>query len=218
MADVYDCSDTDQLLAGLRAARRAIAQGGLVVTPTDTVYGIAADAFNAAAVGRLLAAKRRGRDFPPPVLVPDEATLAALAAVVPSAASELVRRFWPGGLTVVLTARPGLDWDLGDTGGTVAIRMPDDRVCLELLRDTGPLAVSSANVHGRASALTADDAQEMLGDAVAVYLDEGAAQGGVASTILDMRSSDDGEARVLRRGAIPLDAIEAALGDVRIVG
>lgn len=174
--------------------------------PTDTVYGLAADAFDPAAVRRLLRAKGRGRDMPPPVLVAAQTTLDALATKVPAIARELVEEFWPGPLTLVCQQQPSLTWDLGDTRSTVAVRMPDHEHALELLRRTGPLAVSSANRTGKPAAKTLDEAEEMLGVTVAVYLDGGPTDGGVPSTILDVTASPP---RVLREGAIELAALQA---------
>ncbi|RYV50678.1 L-threonylcarbamoyladenylate synthase [Pengzhenrongella frigida] len=187
--------------AAVDEAVNAVTRGALVVLPTDTVYGIGADAFNPDAVAALLAAKGRGRQLPPPVLVPDVRTLDGLAADVPQAVRDLVAAFWPGGLTVICRAQPSLAWDLGETGGTVALRMPDHPTALALLRRTGPLAVSSANRTGQPAALTATDALDQLGSSVAVYLDAGVAPGGVASTIVD---ATGGELRLVRAGAIDL--------------
>ena len=139
MSPIFDCRDESQLLAGMRHARQAIGRGDLIVMPTDTVYGVAADAFSPAAVQRLLDAKGRGRDQPPPVLIGTKETLSALAESVPEPVERLVEAFWPGGLTIVLPAQPSLVWDLGETLGTVAVRMPEGRVALELLAETGPL-------------------------------------------------------------------------------
>ena len=217
MSSVFDCRDAEQLLTALRQARQAIARGELVVLPTDTVYGVGADAFSPAAVTRLLAAKGRGRQSPPPVLVPGLPTLRALVADLPDAVLQLVDRFWPGGLTIVLPAQPSLTWDLGDTGGTVALRMPADRVALELLAETGPLAVSSANLTGRAAATTVDDAVGMLGDSVSVYLDGGASATGVASTIIDATGLVGDERRpirVLRDGAVSRAQLREVVGDL----
>jgi len=220
MSRVFDCSVESELLEGLRAARGAIGRGELVVMPTDTVYGLAADAFRAEAVQRLLDAKERGRDAPPPVLIPGIPTLNALAENVPDAVAALVSEFWPGGLTVIVEARESLLWDLGETRGTVALRMPDHRHALHLLADTGPLAVSSANLTGMTAARTAQEALEMLGDRVAVYLDAGPVGGEVpegadtGSTIVDATSLHlpDGKLRIVRRGVIPDDEI------IRVVG
>jgi len=217
MSSVFDCRDADQLLPALRQARQAIARGELVVLPTDTVYGVGADAFSPAAVARLLAAKGRGRQSPPPVLVAGVGTLRALAAEVPEAVESLVERFWPGGLTIVLPAQPSLTWDLGDTGGTVAVRMPAERIALELLQETGPLAVSSANLTGKAAATAVDDAVDMLGDSISVYLDGGASTTGVASTIVDatrLVGDEKGLVRVLREGAVSRSDLREVLGDL----
>ncbi|WP_437582300.1 L-threonylcarbamoyladenylate synthase [Paramicrobacterium sp. CJ85] len=214
MSKVYDSSVDSELLTGMRLARASLGRGELVVLPTDTVYGIAADAFNPAAVQRLLDAKGRTRQQPPPVLVPGTDTLTALASVVPPLVSELVDAFWPGGLTIILPAQASLVWDLGETEGTVALRMPDHEITLEILRETGPLAVSSANKTTMPAATTCEDALEMLGDDVEIYLDAG--QGNtVASTIIDATAltTDDGLARVLRDGVITRDQLREVLGD-----
>lgn len=218
---LYDTSVPDDLLTGMRSARVAIGRGELVVIPTDTVYGVAADAFSPAAVQRLLEAKGRDRTAPPPVLVPGIPTLDALTEFVPDEVRALVAKFWPGGLTVVLRARPTLDWDLGETRGTVAVRMPDQRIALELLAETGPLAVSSANRTGEPAAVTAAEAEDALGDSVAVYLEAGLvgaaypdAGPGTGSTIVDATALEhpDGKLRILRHGVIPVEAIVEVVG------
>lgn len=217
MSPVYDCRDESQLLSGMRHARQAIGRGELVVLPTDTVYGIAADAFNARAVAGLLEAKGRGRQQPPPVLVAGVGTLRALVAEIPAAVEDLVREFWPGGLTIVLPAQPSLSWDLGDTHGTVAVRMPAQKMTLELLEETGPLAVSSANLTGMPAAVDIDAARDMLGDSVAAYLDAGVSETGVASTIVDatlLVGGADPVVRVLREGAISRERLREVLGDL----
>jgi L-threonylcarbamoyladenylate synthase len=213
---VRDCTDPSTWGPALDEAVHALSRGGLVVLPTDTVYGIGADAFRAAAVAALLAAKGRGRQMPPPVLVPGPPTLAGLCTDVPDAAHALVEAFWPGGLTLILRSQPSLTWDLGETRGTVAVRMPDHPAALALLGRTGPLAVSSANRTGQPAALTAADAQEQLGDAVSVYLDGGAAPGGVASSIVDATDPARG-LRLVRAGAIGIDALRE-VADVADVG
>jgi tRNA threonylcarbamoyl adenosine modification protein (Sua5/YciO/YrdC/YwlC family) len=213
MAPIFDCSVDAELLTGMRLARTAIGRGELVVVPTDTVYGLAADAFNVGAVQRLLDAKGRTRQSPPPVLVPGIPTLDALATDVPDEVRALVAEFWPGALTIILTAQPSLNWDLGDTQGTVALRMPDHQLTRELLSETGPLAVSSANLTGEPAATTASEAERMLGDSVAVYLD-GGPSGTVSSTIVDATglSLPDGRLRIVRDGAIPSDEIRRVVG------
>ena len=216
MAPIYDCSVEAELLTGMRLARVAIGRGDLVVVPTDTVYGLAADAFNPGAVQKLIDAKGRTRQSPPPVLIPGIPTLDALAETVPDEVRALVAKFWPGALTIILQAQSSLQWDLGETHGTVALRMPANRIVLELLSETGPLAVSSSNLTGRPAATTASGAEEMLGEAVSIYLDDG--EGGtVASTIVDATalSLPEGKLRIVREGSIVADEIRAIVGAER---
>ena len=213
MAPIYDCSVDAELLTGMRLARTAIGRGDLVVIPTDTVYGVAADAFNPAAVQKLVEAKGRTRAAPPPVLIPGIPTLDALAESVPDEVRALVAAFWPGGLTIILPAQSSLSWDLGETRGTVALRMPSSRIALELLSETGPLAVSSANLTGQPAATTAQDAERMLGDTVALYLDDGPG-GTLASTIVDATGllSPEGKLRIVREGVIASADIRDLVG------
>jgi tRNA threonylcarbamoyl adenosine modification protein (Sua5/YciO/YrdC/YwlC family) len=213
----YDTSVEAEREEGIAAAAKAVQDGRLVMLPTDTVYGVGADAFNAQAVQLLLSAKGRGRQMPPPVLVSAKTTLEALASAVPDWAHGLVDEFWPGPLTLVLRQQPSLQWDLGETRGTVAVRMPDHDVALDLLARTGPLAVSSANVTGLPAATDADDADGMLGEHVRVLLDAGPTPGPVPSTILDCTGD---QPRVLRDGALGQDRLDQALSafDTEIVG
>ena len=213
MAAIYDCSVPTELLTGMRLARAALSRGELVVVPTDTVYGLAAAAFSPRAVQRLLDAKGRTRQSPPPVLIPSTQTLDALATDIPTSARTLVDAFWPGGLTLILQATPSLMWDLGETHGTVALRMPSDPITLELLAETGPLAVSSANLTGQPAASSAADAETMLGDSVQVYLDGGVRTDAVASTIVDA-TLPNGRVAIVRHGAVSEESIRALLGDL----
>jgi L-threonylcarbamoyladenylate synthase len=206
MSERFDCSDPGQRAAGLAAAADAVRRGELVVLPTDTVYGVGADAFTPSAVAGIFAAKRRGRDMPPPVLVGSVRAATALVEELSEVGKDFINEFWPGGLTLVCRAQPTLSWDLGHTKGTVAVRMPLHPVALDLLKEVGPLAVSSANVHGAAPALTADEAVEQLGDSVAVFLDAGPATGGIPSTILDLTGLVP---RLLREGAIPIERLRS---------
>jgi L-threonylcarbamoyladenylate synthase len=212
VADVYDCSDPEARAAGLDAAAAAIHEGRLVLLPTDTVYGVAADAFTPEAVTGLLAAKNRGRAMPVPVLIGEASTLAGLVVESPPVAVELATAFWPGGLTLVVEHAPSLAWDLGDAEGTVAVRLPDDDVARDLLRRTGPLAVSSANRSGRPAATTAQEAVEQLGEHAAVVLDGGPRTGGSPSTIVDCTGP---RPRVLRIGALPLDRLREVVPDLQ---
>jgi L-threonylcarbamoyladenylate synthase len=202
----FDCSVDEELDRGLVAAQAALEEGKLVVLPTDTVYGLAADAFNPRAVQNLLDAKGRGRHMPPPVLVGAPTTLDALVIDVPSWLRSAVGAFWPGPLTVICRQQPSLTWDLGETHNTVAVRMPADPHALALLKQTGPLAVSSANTTGEPAAQTIEEAEEMLGGRVAVYLDGGPRSSGVASTILDTTGTSP---RILRAGPVTLEQLHA---------
>lgn len=200
----------------LSQAVAAVAAGECIVMPTDTVYGIAADASNPAAVQRLLEAKHRGRDMPPPVLIAEPELLPAIAADVPWYARLLAEQLWPGALTLILTAPRGLRMDLGETAGTIAVRVPDHDLARELLRRTGPLAVSSANTSGLPPATTVDDARRMLSDSVSVYLDDGPTPGETPSTIIDFATTSLG--RVLRLGAIGLERLRQTVPYLEVAG
>jgi len=206
MSLTFDCRTESE--AGVRAAVDALQAGELVVLPTDTVYGLAADAFNPLAVGRLLEAKGRGRDMPTPVLIPSARTLDGIADTVPQAARDLADAFWPGALTVVVRHAATLAWDLGETKGTVALRVPLDRVALAVLEKTGPLAVSSANRTGMPPATDAAEAARQLGTAVEVYLDGGPCGEPVPSTIVDLTGEVP---RVLRVGALSLEELRGVV-------
>jgi L-threonylcarbamoyladenylate synthase len=205
MSPVVDCTSEDGRAEGIAAAVAAVRAGDVVVIPTDTVYGIGCDAFSGESVTRVLTAKGRDRDMPPPVLVPDTRTLDGLATDVPSYVRDLVAEFWPGPLTVIVPAQPSLMWDLGDTNGTVGLRMPDDEVALAILAETGPLAVTSANKTGHAPATTVLEAATQLGDHVAVYVDGGPRSDQRPSTIVDCTGA---RPAILREGSVPAEDIE----------
>ena len=211
MALFFDCSDPDARVDAIRTAAHSVSSGELVVLPTDTVYGLGADAFDGVAVGDLLRAKGRGREFPVPVLVGSWSTLEGLVPAVDARTRDLVEAFWPGGLTLVVRHAPSLNWDLGDAQGTVAVRMPLHPVAIELLEKTGPMAVSSANRHGEPAAQTAAEARDQLGDDVAVYLEDGPVPGGVASTIVDVTAS---RPRILRLGALSAGELREVVPDI----
>lgn len=208
MSEILPTTTDEEREHALEQATLAVRRGQLVVLPTDTVYGVGCDAFDPAAVRALLAAKGRGRDMPPPVLISAVTTADALAVGIPQYARALAEKFWPGPLTLVARQQESLQWDLGETKGTVALRMPDDEVALGLLERTGPLAVSSANSTGQPSATTAEQAMEMLGDEIAVYVDGGAAREAAASTILDVTGTSP---RILREGAVSRDQLVEVL-------
>lgn len=209
----FDCADPSSRAAGLTAAREAVAAGQLVVLPTDTVYGVGADAFTPAAVQALLNAKGRGRDMPVPVLIGSQRTLDGIAARITDQARDLVEAFWPGGLTIVCHQQPSLMWDLGDARKTVAVRMPLHPVALDLLKVTGPLAVSSANRSGRPPADSATDALDQLGESVAVYLDAGPTADTIPSTIVDITTD---RVRVLRVGSVSVEEIREVVAGVEL--
>jgi tRNA threonylcarbamoyl adenosine modification protein (Sua5/YciO/YrdC/YwlC family) len=201
---VFDCSRDDERDIGIEEAGAAIRRGELVVIPTDTVYGVAADGFTPSAVAALLSAKGRDRAMPVPVLVASPEMLDALVDQLPASARALIDAFWPGALTVVVRHTAHLAWDLGETRGTVAVRMPNHEVARELISQTGPLAVSSANRTGNLAPATMLDARLQLGATIAVYLDGGPSGESVPSTIVDVTAE---RPRVLRAGAIDVERL-----------
>jgi len=207
----FDMALDSERFLGLEQAADAVRRGELVVLPTDTVYGLGTDAFDHAAVAELLAAKGRGRDMPVPVLVGSPRTLDGIAMALSQTARDLVEAFWPGGLTLVARVQPSLQWDLGETDGTVAVRMPLHPVAIELLQKTGPMAVSSANISGSAPATSVDEAVEQLGEAVSVYLDGGPSGEPVPSTIVDVTGDIP---RLLRSGAVSVDTLKEVAGQL----
>ena len=207
--ETFDCSDAAKRSTGISSAISALKGGRLVVLPTDTVYGLGADAFSSEAVAALLAAKGRGRNMPVPVLVGSWRTIDGLVYAVPPSARDLIEAFWPGALSLVVRQAPSLSWDLGDTNGSVMLRMPLHPVAIELLREVGPMAVSSANISGRPPAVNAEEALAQLGDKVEVYLDAGPATKQAASTIVDLTGATP---RVLREGPISVAQIAEVLG------
>lgn len=224
MERIYDCSLDTDLLTGMRLAKTALGRKDLAVVPTDTVYGLACDAFSHEGVKKLLDAKGGDRQAPPPVLIGNAAALEGLAQDVPQLARKLAETFWPGALTMILKAQPSLTWDLGETKGTVALRMPDHKIALALLQETGPLAVSSANLSGEPASTTCQQAEKALGAKVKVYLDGGASPKSESSTIVDMTDlvdtvSDKGElvttgkAKIVRRGALSKQKLATVLGE-----
>lgn len=208
---LYDCTRTATRDQGIEAAVEAARRGDLVVLPTDTVYGIGADAFKPWAVSALLNAKGRGRQMPPPVLVGAKNTLDGLVVTVPRLARDLVDAFWPGALTIVVEHAPSLQWDLGDLDGTVAVRMPLHPVALEVLREVGPMAVSSANKTGQPAATTAQEAREQLEYSVSVYLESGPTPDSQPSSIVDVTGDAP---RLLRAGAIPIEKLRDVVPDL----
>lgn len=220
MSTRFDVSNQQEHAEAIAAAQAVLDASRCIVLPTDTVYGIGADAFSAQGVATLLASKGRSRTMPPPVLIAQAATMDGLARDIPDAARKLADAFWPGALTLILFAQPSLTWDLGETRGTVALRVPNDEVALKLLQATGPLAVSSANRTGNPAATTIDEAQEQLGESVEVYLDGGprSSQDGsqtLASTIIDCTGA---YLKVVRSGAVSIEELRVVVPEVLDLG
>lgn len=209
MSRTVDATDPQNREAAIETAANAVKGGRLVVLPTDTVYGIGCDAFDNEAVSALLRAKGRGPDMPVPVLVPSWTTIEGLVREYTYNMRKLVEAFWPGGLSMVVHQAPSLPWNLGDTRGTVMLRMPNQPIALELLERTGPMAVSSANISGQPPATNVQMAEDQLGADVTTYIDGGEARHGVASTIVDLSS---GRPRILREGAATTERVAEVLG------
>lgn len=211
MSTVVDATGEDHSDA-VRAAAAALRAADLVVLPTDTVYGVAADAFDREGTQKVFRAKHRSRSFPLPVLVRSPKQVLGLVTRVPEPAELLMAAYWPGPLTIVVASDPNLSWDLGDDEGTVALRMPMDEVTLDVIREVGPLAVTSANRSGRPPARTVDEARQALGEAVAVYVDGGTRSDAAPSTIVDLTRR---EPHVLREGSVPGEqALAVARGEL----
>jgi L-threonylcarbamoyladenylate synthase len=211
VAEIVDVTGDDRD-AGIERAAKAMREAKLVVTPTDTVHGVAADAFDPDATARIFTAKGRARSHPLPVLVRSQKQLPALTPLVSETLDRLVAAYWPGPLTIVVPCQPQLRWDIGDNDGTVAVRMPLDEVALELIRVVGPLAVTSANRAGQVPGPTAQDALEQLGDAVELYLDDGPRTAATPSTIVDVTRR---EPYVLREGVLPsAEVLGVARGEI----
>ncbi|AGZ45734.1 hypothetical protein AFR_37400 [Actinoplanes friuliensis DSM 7358] len=212
---LYDCRAVAERDRGIAAAVEAVKSGELVVLPTDTVYGVGADAFTPHAVNSLQNARGADRRVPPPVLVGSRHTLDGLVYSLPKAARELADAFWPGALTILVEHSPSLQWDLGDTGGVVAVRMPLHPVALEVLREVGPMAVTTANKIGQPSPGTAEEARDQLEYAVRIYLEAGQAADPAPSTIIDVTGDVP---RVLRDGAIPFEKLRDVVPDILAAG
>ena len=189
----------------IAAAARALAAGDIVGIPTDTVYGLAADAFHTGASDRLFSLKRRPRSVELPVLVAGVDQALGLAIAVPASARRLMERFWPGAVTLVLPRRPDLNADLGDEDATIGMRCAAHPVPLALCAAVGPLATTSANRHGQPPATTAEAVAAALGPAVELILDAGPCSE-LASTVVDCTGV---EPRLLREGRVAWSEIQA---------
>ncbi|MHB8857498.1 MAG: L-threonylcarbamoyladenylate synthase [Bellilinea sp.] len=192
----------------IQAALLVLQAGGLVAFPTDTVYGLAADPFNRAAIERLYAAKERNMSKAIAVLVGTVEQLSQITPGLSTQAEALAARFWPGALTLVVSRRAELPAQLSVLP-TIGVRMPDHPFALNLLQASGPLATTSANRSGAGNPLTAADVLDQLGGRIELVLDGGTCPGGVPSTVVDCTVPD---VRVLREGAISAEDIRAVLG------
>ena len=207
MSEAIPIDDYDDAYGRALDALRA---GELVVLPTDTVYAVVADAFDSQATERLRTAKRRDRTQPFSVVIRSPRQVTGMVSEVPETAERLMAAYWPGPLTVVFRAVDGLTWDLGETRGTVGLRMPVDDLCLALIAEIGPLACTGANRGGATLGTTADEVRDQLGTDVAVYVD-GGPRAGPPSTIVDVTGT---RLRVLRRGAVRADHIRKVANGV----
>lgn len=203
MSQVFDCRDPDRRRAGLAAAAAAFRRGALAVLPTDSAYAVVCDAFNATATAALRAAKGRPPGTPLPVLVGKPGVVDALTRGLTHDARELMSALWPGPLTLLARHQPSLVWDVDPTG-TLAVRMPLHPLALELLEATGPMAATGANFAGLDVPMTCPDAQDQLGESVAVYLDAGALAAGRASAVVDVTTAPP---KVLRNGSVPSEQL-----------
>jgi L-threonylcarbamoyladenylate synthase len=198
----------------IEVGQRILERSDLVVLPTDTVYGVGCNPFDPTAVDRLFEAKARGRNLPLPVLVHDWRQAIGLVERIDERAKALIAEFWPGPLTLVMEEAPGIGWDLGESRGTVAVRMPKQTFTLALIKQVGPLAVTSANRSGQPTPASVREIMTQLDRHVGVYFDAGplpeAEGSGPPSTIVDLTGA---EARVLREGAIDPSEIRRVLDE-----
>ncbi|GAC1422084.1 MAG: L-threonylcarbamoyladenylate synthase [Actinomycetota bacterium] len=192
-------------------ASEALRMGDLVVAPTDTIYGLLADAFKPWALKRIFELKKRPRSLPLPILVSRPKMAWALCGTVPDAALNLAAAFWPGALTLILPENPDLDaWDLGESKGTIAFRMPAHADLIEILGNVGPVAGTSANLTGTPTPRTIGPIREAFGEEVKVYVDGGKSKEETGSTIVDLTGE---ELKILREGPISsADVHKAAAG------
>ena len=200
----------------LRLALETLQAGKLVAFPTDTVYGLAALPWDTEAIARLYKAKQRPAEKPIPLLLSDSEELTRVAALPPQFTSQikrLISRFWPGGLTLVLPKAEIVSSAISP-GPTVAVRVPRLPLARELIRDAGGvLAVTSANISGQPSPITAQEVEEQLEGRIAVILDGGPCPGGIPSTLLDCTIWPP---TLLRRGAVSIEKLRAAVGSIGV--
>jgi len=202
-----------QIQRGIEVLRR----GGLVAFPTDTVYGLGANALIDSAVERVYRVKGRPRHLALPLLLAEVAELARVARVVPELAWKLAELFLPGGLTMVLWKAAWVSPVVSGGGDTVAVRIPNHPVPRSLIRGLGsPLTGTSANPFGKPSPLTAEEVRRYLGTSLDLIIDGGRCPGGIESTVIDLTGE---RPRILREGAVPRRDLEVACGTgLEVVG
>ena len=191
----------------LAQALQILRAGGLVAFPTDTVYGVGALVFDAAAIEKIYAAKGRSTEKAVPILLGDAADLEKVTAQVSEMALRLAGRFWPGPLTLVVPRHASIPETLSPLP-TVGVRVPDHPVARALLRAAGPMAVTSANLSGQASPCTVEEVYVQLGGRIPLILDGGQTPGGAPSTVVNCLGA---EPQILREGSITLAQIQASL-------
>ena len=211
MSRTYRCADVDERELGLTAAESACRRGQLVVLPTETVYGLATDAFSVEGVASMRRVQDRSRELPMPVLIGRTSTVDGLVLTLGPSGRALAEAFWPGPLMLVAQSHPSLRWDLGDSRGTVSVRMPIHPLALELLRVTGPLAVTAATRAGSPPPRTTAEAEDLFGSDVIVYLDAGPLEPGPTSTVVDLTGPLP---RVVRAGAFPIELLREVAPDL----
>jgi tRNA threonylcarbamoyl adenosine modification protein (Sua5/YciO/YrdC/YwlC family) len=208
---LYDCTLLAERERGVASAIETVKRGDLVVLPTDTLYGLGADAFKPWAVTNLLSAKGSEGTAFPPVLVGSRRTIDELTGNLPRVVEDLIEAFWPGALTLVVTHSASPGWDVAKTGGTIAVRMPLHPVALAVLRETGPMAVSGANRLGQPAPRTAKEAQDQLRYAISVYLEAGPSPDSPPSTVVDVTGDIP---RIVRPGAISGEQLRTVVADL----
>jgi len=197
----------DMLRQEIEKGVKILQKGGVIAFPTDTVYGLGADAFNASAVDRIYYVKNRPKHRQLPLLIADVGQLPVLANPIPEIAWFLARRFWPGGLTLVLTKKGSVPVHLAP-GPTIAVRVPDHLVCRAIIQHLGnPIIGTSANISEQPVALTAEEVEQQLGGKIDFIIDGGKCPGGKESTVVDVTYEAP---MILRRGIIPSHEIDKA--------
>jgi L-threonylcarbamoyladenylate synthase len=200
---IISTTDPSAIQRGLEVLRN----GGVIAFPTDTVYGIAVPVFDAAGIERLYEIKERGSLKAIAVLIGDSDQIESLACGVPEMARPLMEHFWPGPLTLVISSLPSLPANLSP-GPTVGVRMPDHPFTLAFLRQSGPLATTSANLSGGENSLDASQVLDQLGGRIELILDGGKTAGGMPSTVVDCTGNTP---VILRQGPISEDDLFAAI-------